>query len=177
MPARVEVDGPRARRDAGVRLAALAGLWASLLLVTYWWATGGGIQGLSSWASGLTSTGRLTGLLASDLLLGQVLLMSRLPALEKAFGQDELARVHRLVGFTSFTLMMAHVGLITWGYAAGRLSATPGELWTLTVDFPGMLLAAVGTACLVMVVVTSIKAARRKLRYESWHLLHLYAYA
>ncbi len=27
-----------------------------------------------------------------------------------------------------------------------------------------------------MVTVTSIKRARRKLRYESWHLLHLYAY-
>src|SRR6195952_424337 len=39
-----------------------------------------------------------------------------------------------------------------------------------------MLLAAAGTICLVLVVVTSIKAARRKLRYESWHLLHLYAY-
>src|SRR4051795_13684353 len=102
--------------------------------------------------------------------------MSRLPALEHAFGQDELARVHRLVGFTSFNLMIAHIGLITWGYGAGRLSATPGELWTLTVDFPGMLLAAAGTLCLVMVVVTSIRAARRKLRYESWHLLHLYAY-
>ena len=39
-----------------------------------------------------------------------------------------------------------------------------------------MLLAAAGTACLVMVVVTSVRAARRRLRYESWHLLHLYAY-
>jgi ferredoxin-NADP reductase len=27
-----------------------------------------------------------------------------------------------------------------------------------------------------MVVATSIKAARKRLRYESWHLLHLYAY-
>jgi ferredoxin-NADP reductase len=27
-----------------------------------------------------------------------------------------------------------------------------------------------------MVVVTSIRAARRRLRYESWHLLHLYGY-
>ena len=27
-----------------------------------------------------------------------------------------------------------------------------------------------------MVVVTSVKAARRTLRYESWHLIHLYAY-
>ena len=166
----------RARRDAGVRLWSLVGLWAGLLLVTYWWATGGGIQDLGGATTGLLSTGRLTGLLAADLLLVQVLLMSRLPVVERAFGQDRLARLHRLVGFTSFTLMIAHIGLITWGYAAGSLAATPGELWNLTVDYPGMLLAAAGTACLFMVVVTSVKAARRKLRYESWHLLHLYAY-
>src|SRR5205085_10777257 len=107
--ASVPVDGSRARRDAGVRLAAVAGLWASLLLVTYWWATGGGIQDLGSWAAGLTSTGRLTGLLASDLLLVQVLLMARVPVLERAFGQDRLARIHRWVGFTSFNLMIAHI--------------------------------------------------------------------
>jgi predicted ferric reductase len=39
-----------------------------------------------------------------------------------------------------------------------------------------MLLATAGTAALVMVTVTSVKIARAKLRYESWHLLHLYAY-
>ncbi|WP_138759818.1 ferredoxin reductase family protein [Modestobacter altitudinis] len=166
----------RARLDAGVRLAAVVALWAGLLLVAYWWAAGGGFSDLGSWADGLTSTGRLTGLLASVLLLVQVLLMARVPVLEHAFGQDRLVRVHRLVGFSSFTLMLAHVGLTTWGYAAGQLSATPGELWDLTVTYPGMLLAVAGTGCLLMVVLTSVKAARRRLRYESWHLLHLYAY-
>jgi len=39
-----------------------------------------------------------------------------------------------------------------------------------------MLLAVAGAACLIMVVVTSTKAARRRPRYESWHLLHLYGY-
>jgi predicted ferric reductase len=168
--------GSRARFDAGVRAAALAVLWLGLLLVTYWWAAGGGIRDLGGWASGLDSVGRLSGLLAADLLLVQVLLMARLPVLEPAFGQDRLARLHRLVGFTSFDLMVLHVAAITWGYADGRLSATPGTFWDLTVDYPGMLLAVAGTACLVMVVVTSVKAARRSLRYESWHLLHLYAY-
>src|SRR3954466_2110963 len=72
--------------------------------------------------------------------------------------------------------MLAHLVLITWGYAAGQLSRTPATLWELVVDYPGMLLAVAGTACLVMVVVTSVRAARRRLRYESWHLLHLYAY-
>ena len=159
-----------------MRTAAEALLVVALTLVTFWWATAGGLSDLGGWASGLTSLGRLTGLLASVLLLVQVLLMARVPLLEQAFGQDRLAVVHRLVGFTSFTAMIAHVGLITWGYAAGDLLATPGELWDLTLTYPGMLLAAAGTACLVMVVVTSVRAARARMRYESWHLLHLYAY-
>jgi predicted ferric reductase len=159
-----------------VRLAGLAVLWSGLLLVTYWWITGGGVRDLGAWETGLESVGRLTGLLASFLLLVQVLLMARVPVLERAFGQDRLARLHRWVGFTSFDLMVAHVVLITWGYAAGELSRTPATLWDLTVDYPGMLLAVTGTVCLVMVVVTSVRAARRRLRYESWHLIHLYAY-
>jgi predicted ferric reductase len=144
--------------------------------VSYWWAAGGGGPDLAAWGTGLTSLGRLAGLVASDLLLVQVLLMARVPVLERAFGQDRLAAHHRVVGFTSFSLMLGHIVLVTWGYAAGELSRTPATLWELTVDYPGMLLAAAGTLCLVMVVVTSVRAARRRLRYESWHLLHLYAY-
>ena len=48
--------------------------------------------------------------------------------------------------------------------------------WDLITDYGGVLLALAGTACLIMVVITSIRVARRRLRYESWHLLHLYAY-
>jgi hypothetical protein len=51
------------------------------------------LQDLAGCASGLTSTGRLTGLLASDLLLVQLLLMARVPVLEQAFGQVRLARI------------------------------------------------------------------------------------
>ncbi len=150
----------------------------SLLWLVFLWVHGGGLQDLAHGGAqgALLSSGRLTGLVAADLLLVQVLMMARIPLLERAWGQDRLAVLHRLVGFTSFNLMVAHVGLITWGYAAGSLAATPGTLWNLTWDYPGMLLAVAGTLCLVMVVVTSIRAARRRLRYESWHLLHLYAY-
>ncbi len=162
--------------DGAVRLGAGSALWISLLLVSYWWATGGGFQDLTAPVTGLTSAGRLTGLVASDLLLVQLLLMARIPWLERAFGQDRLAHIHRLVGFTSLNLMLAHVGLITWGYAAGDLGSTPITLWHLTWHYSGMLLALAGTVCLLMVAVTSVKIARRRLRYESWHLLHLYAY-
>jgi ferredoxin-NADP reductase/DMSO/TMAO reductase YedYZ heme-binding membrane subunit len=165
-----------ARVDHAVRLGALVTLWLGLLLVTYWWTAGGGVEDLASRGDGLTSAGRLTGLWAADLLLVQVALMARIPLLEHAFGQDRLAAIHRLVGLTSFNLMVGHVVLITWGYAAGQLGATPGTLWDLTWHYPGMLLAVAGTLCLFLVVGTSTRAARRRIRYESWHLLHLYGY-
>ncbi|MET0839529.1 MAG: ferredoxin reductase family protein [Marmoricola sp.] len=166
----------RARGDAAVRVGAMAALWGSLLLVTLWWVSDRGAQDLTSWSTGLTSLGRLSGLVASVLLLAQVVLMARVPVLERAFGQDRLAHQHRLVGFTSFNLMVLHVVAVTWGYAAGEVLRTPATLWDLTVDYPGMLLAVAGAGCLCLVVLTSIKRARRRLRYESWHLLHLYAY-
>ncbi len=151
-------------------------LWASLLLVTYMWVAGGGVQDLAAWDSALNSLGRITGLVASDLLLVQVLLIARIPVLERAFGQDRILRQHRVIGFTSLSLMLAHIVLNTWGYAGGAVAAIPGTFWDLTTTFPGMLLAVAGASSLAMVAVTSLRAARRRLRYESWHLLHLYAY-
>ena len=145
------------------------------MLISWWWASGAGIGDLAGWATGLTSIGRLSGLVAADLLLAQVLLIARIPLLEHAFGRDRLVRLHRVVGFTSFTLMLMHVVTITVGYAGG-LGAVPAEFWNLTTTYPGMLLAVAGTAALSMAVATSVRAARRRLRYESWHLLHLYAY-
>ncbi|SDS20578.1 ferredoxin reductase family protein [Actinoplanes derwentensis] len=153
---------------AGVTAAGL-----SLLIVTALWVSNGGITDLTS-GDAITAVGRLTGLYASDLLLIQVLLMARIPLVERAFGQDRLARWHRWTGFSSFWLMMAHIVTITVGYASGGNVLT--ELWNLILNYPGMLLAAAGTVALLTVVVTSIRAARRRLRYESWHLLHLYAY-
>jgi predicted ferric reductase len=127
-------------------------------------------------AGALTSIGRLTGLVASDLLLIQVLLIARIPMVERSYGQDELARRHRLVGFWSFNLMLAHLVAIVIGYALAANLNPFVQFWEMTVDYPGMLLALAGTLLLVLVTVTSIRTARKKLRYESWHLLHLYAY-
>ena len=74
--------------------------------------------------------------------------------------------------------MLAHVVLITVRLRRHGASERPrpsSGTWSST--YPGMLLATAGTvALLILVVVTSIRAARRRLRYESWHLLHLYAY-
>jgi predicted ferric reductase len=147
----------------------------SIAVVLVLWVRNGGVQDLSG-ADRLSALGRLAGLLSADLLLVQVLLMSRIPWVERAYGQDALARRHRLVGFWSFWLLIAHVVVITLGYAASAHTGVLAEAWNLVATYPGMLLATAATGLLVAVVVTSIRAARRRLRYESWHLIHLYAY-
>src|SRR4051812_13557253 len=175
-----------ARRPAGaVRRRVTPPWWRDLagaltyvggLVVVALWVGHGGIQSLQGADGWLTGLGRLAGLLASYLMLLQVFMMARVPFVERSYGQDELARRHRLIGFTSFNLMLAHVALILSGYALTDGRNVVPETWHLVVTYPGMLLAAAGFAALVMVVVTSVRAARRRLRYESWHLLHLYAY-
>lgn len=153
------------------------GAGVSLLVVTALWVGHGGVQQVSGGgAQAVSAIGRLAGLWASDLLLLQVLLLARIPLVERAFGQDRLARWHRWAGFTSFWLMIAHIVLITLGYAGAVHANVLAELWDMVLTYPGVLLATAGTVALVMVVVTSVRAARRRLRYESWHLLHLYAY-
>lgn len=172
-PGRLPAAGHASWRG-DVVLAAVA--FSVVVVVALWLGARGGQSLFGSTGAGLTSLGRVTGLVASDLLLVQVLAMARIPVAERAFGRDRLARWHRWLGFTSFTLMVAHVVLITLGYAATARVDALAQLWLLVTTYPGMLLAAAGTALLVMVVVTSVRAARRRLRYESWHLLHLYAY-
>ena len=168
--------GRASATDRLVRAVALVVLLALGGVVTSWWAVDGGLRELAGWPTVLVSVGHLCALTSSLLLLVQVVLMSRIPVLERAFGQDRITRLHRHVGFASFTLMLAHVGAALWAHAAGDVAGVPGVARELTVTAPGMLLALAGTACLVLVVVTSIRAARTAVRYESWHLLHLYAY-
>ena len=168
---------PRAATPAWWRDAAGLVVAAGLLVVVASWVSRGGIQTLYRGpGEALTSAGRLTGLVAADLLLVQVGLMARIPWVERSIGQDRLTRWHRWLGFSSFTLLMAHVVLITLGYAAQASGGVLATAWDLVWSYPGMLLATAGTAAIVMVVVTSARAARRRLRHESWHLIHLYAY-
>ncbi|MGW5195762.1 ferredoxin reductase family protein [Kribbella sp. NPDC004138] len=151
--------------------------WASVLVVVALWVSGRGVQTLLNGPADLfTSLGRLSGLVAADLLLVQVFLMARVPMIERSYGQDELARRHRLVGFWSFNLLLVHIAAILVGYTMRDHNNVLRETWTVVTTYGGMLLAAAASVALTVVVLTSIKVARRALRYESWHLLHLYAY-
>src|SRR5947208_1468330 len=64
-----------------------------------------------------TALGRLAGLLAAYAMVIVVLLVARVPPLERAIGQDRLVGWHRKLGPWPLYLLLAHVVLITVGYA------------------------------------------------------------
>lgn len=169
---------PSRRRGAAAwHAGAVAAIWLTSLFVAGLWVAGGGVDAvLAGGAGALDTVGRLTGLVASNLLLYQVLLMARVPLFERGFGREGITRMHRLVGFWSVWLMLAHIALLVAGYAAQAGVSPVVQLWEFVRDYPGMLLATAGTALILLVAVTSMRRARRRLRYEAWHLLHLYAY-
>ena len=156
-------------------------MWLVLLgnaaIIVGLWLEGGGISAVKDAATLLTSVGRITGLLSAYLALLQLLLLARLPFLEKLVGFDSLTIWHRRNGKAVLYLVLAHVGFITLGYALLDKLSLPSEASSLLSSYPGMVTATVGTALLVVVAISSFVVIRAKLPYEAWYAVHVTAYA
>ena len=124
----------------------------------------------------MTALGRMTGLVGTYFLLITVLLVGRLPALERVIGQDRLVKAHRLLGPAVIFLLLAHAAFIVIGYAQGLRTGVLHELVALLSTYPGILAATVGMGLLGLAGVTSYHAARARMRYETWWAVHLYTY-
>jgi len=162
------------------RRLALA-LWLAVAsgagVVVWLWLHGGGVAAVHSASDGWTSAGRLTGLVAVYLALVQVLLLARLPPLERLVGFDRLTVWHRVNGKICLLFVLAHVVAITIGYAGLDGVGISSEVSRLLSDYPGMVAATVGTAIMVAVVAASIVIVRRRLPYEAWYAIHVSVYA
>ncbi len=144
-----------------------------LATIALWWAETLPISGLGDW---LTNAGRITGLLCGYGVVVLVALMARLPPLERGVGADRLARWHAMGGRYTVCLVVTHATLIVWGYAVTAHTNVVSQTWTLLVSYPDVLAATVGGLLLVGVGISSMRAARRRLRYETWYYLHFYTY-
>ncbi len=162
------------RRRVADALAALAGLGlgATLGLVIAG-ETRGTLAAPGGW---LIAGGRLAGFAAAYLMLVMVVLIGRLPWLERGVGQDRLVRWHRRIGPWPLGLITVHVLLITLGYAQLAKVGALRQLWIFLSSYPDLLAAIVGFCLIVMAGITSIRIARRHLKYETWWIVHLYTY-
>ena len=154
--------------------AGLAGLGFGAVLAAV--ITGESVGALRAPGGLLTAAGRFAGFTGTYLMLIMVVLVARLPWLERAAGQDRLVCWHRRVSPWALGLIAAHVVFITLGYAQAAGSGPPHEIWALLTSYPDMLAAFAGFGLLVLAGATSVRIARQRLRYETWWVVHLYLY-
>jgi predicted ferric reductase len=168
-----------AARRSVLRTFVLLVICGNAAALVWLWVHGGNVTRLPHTGDILTSIGRITGLLSAYLALLQVVLLSRLPWLERLYGFDRLTVWHRWNGHACIDLVVAHVVFTVWGYALLDRLPLSKEISTMLTGgvYPGMITATVGTALLIGVVATSIVIVRRRLRYELWYAVHLAAYA
>jgi predicted ferric reductase len=151
-------------------------LVANALLITGMWIRHGGLDTMGNVGGMATGAGQLTALLGTYLALVQLVLMSRSPWLDHVVGTDRLLGWHRWAGFACLWLLVGHAVFTTIGWAAADGISLLDETTTLLGRTEWVLMATVGLALFVLVAVTSVRAARRRLSYETWYGLHLYAY-
>jgi len=160
-------------RIAGWGLALLASVNGAA--VVWLWARG--LDGGDGASGAVADAARLCGLLGAYLILVTLLLLARIPVLDRVLPFDRLAVWHRRTGSAGLLLVVAHAVLITIGYAAADGISVVDELGRLISGYPGVITAIAGLVLLIAVVASSIAIARRRLRYQTWYFLHLYAYA
>jgi ferredoxin-NADP reductase len=123
-----------------------------------------------------TAFGRLAGMLAAYAMVVVVLLVARVPPLERAIGQDRLVAWHRKLGPWPLYLLVAHGILITIGYAQAAGDGVLYQFGQLLWTYSGVLAATAGGALLIAAGVSSYRLARRRMAYETWWTVHLYTY-
>jgi len=126
----------------------------------------------------LARTAGLAGLIGAYLALVQVVLLARLPVLERLAGFDRLTHWHRWNGHLCIDLVIVHVVLQIWGYSLPTHRSFGDEFWEMVARgaFPGMITATIGTVLLLAVAWSSFTIVRRRLPYELWYAVHLTAY-
>ena len=167
----VEPQIVRAKAKPGFVLGVIA--LGAMIVLALWWHDTTSVHGFGEW---LTGAGRILGLLCGYGVVVLVALMARLPPLERGIGTDRLARWHAMGGRYVVSIVVAHALLVVWGYAVTAHANVVAESGTLLTQYPDVLMATVAGFLLLGVGIVSMRAARRRMRYETWYYLHFYTY-
>jgi predicted ferric reductase len=87
-----------------------------------------------------------------------------------------MAVLHKWNGYLAIGLLVGHGVFQTLGYQLGDGKDVAGQLGDFIASYQGLLAAIVALGLFIAVVVLSVTIARRRLAYETWYFVHLYAY-
>jgi predicted ferric reductase len=145
----------------------------TVAVIALWWHSTGELTGAGNL---LTAVGDMLGLLAGYGVVVLVALMSRLPPLERGIGADRLARWHAMGGRYVITVVTGHVVFVVWGYTAAAQVNVVSESVTMLTSYADILMATAAWLLLLGIAAFSLRAARRRIAYETWYHAHLYTY-
>jgi len=132
---------------------------------------------ISSFYAVIQTTSRFAALIGTYFALLGILLVARIPWVERGVGHDRLVTWHRKLGPWSLYLIGFHILLITVGYAGQFQVSIFSELIDILTTFDWMWAALAGFVFMITAGVTSYKKARAKLSYETWWMIHISTYA
>jgi predicted ferric reductase len=105
-----------------------------------------------------------------------VVLMARVPLLERRVGSDRTARWHAALGRLTLIALAAHIALAVAGRGARAGLGPLAEGAALFARYPTLPRTVGAAAALLLVGVLSARPVRRALRYETWYHAHLLTY-
>jgi predicted ferric reductase len=147
----------------------------TIIVIIMWW-TGSSGPVIATPGATVTSFGELLGMVGGFLVCIQVLLIARLPWLERAIGMDSLVAWHRTLGATVLFLVVTHVLAMIFGQQLIASQAPWTATWVVLTSYSDMLTALIGTLLFFAIGISSARIPRKRLSYEVWYWLHVTAY-
>jgi predicted ferric reductase len=153
-------------------------LWGALLAgVVALWAPLGVPMLTTSLDTAFISITDILGLLATFFALTQFMLMGRILWIERAFGLDKLASYHRLNGYLAIILIVIHPIFITLHHIVEGEQNILAAYLSVFSEHAYTIWALVAEVLFVIVVLSSIYIARKRLKFETWYFVHMMVYA
>lgn len=151
--------------------------WFSVIAVTAMFLIDGGVAAIVDAASLWSAISRLTALVATDLLLIHMLLIARVPWIDRLYGHDRATGAHKKLGKPILYLVIAHFVAATVNYILVASTSIVDGLVQLVTSSSDLIFATVSLILMILVVVTSLNFARKAMSYEAWYIVHLMSYA
>jgi len=160
------IHGDTASLVLGVGLGLTAAIYLESTRASDW----------STFYAVVLSMSRIFAMLGAYFSIVGLVLVSRIPWVERSIGHDRLVLWHRKLGPWSLYAITLHVLLVVISYAATDRVMLAVELWRITIHYPWMIPALLAFIFFIAAGITSYKRVRKNISYEAWWTIHLYTY-
>jgi ferredoxin-NADP reductase len=164
------------RRGADPEIVVPVAVFLGAFVVLTWCVRGLVVNPPLTQGASLGAGARLTGMAAAYLSVVQVLLVGRLPWVERSVPGQVVRLWHGWGGAAVLVLAVVHACFATASQAATTRTPFVGAAIGMVAHFRFVLPAALGLVLMLAAAATSIRYLRGRLGYVRWYLVHVGTY-